>query len=62
MEKFKVKNLPLSWRNYKFMVIRDCGNNEYWYYGIYNELPIAHKAANEIGNGILVETKQVEQI
>ena len=65
---YQVKNIDNSnWREYKYMVIRDCSdeqapNNGFWYWGSYNDLAVAHQEANELCNGVLVETVNVEPI
>lgn len=60
---YKVNNLSGNWKNYKYTVIRDCRdtNEGLWYYGSYNSLQLAQEAYKEIGNGIIVETTQIEQ-
>jgi len=59
---YKVKNLPANYMIYPYAiytVIRDCGDDGYWYYGSYEDITTAHKAANEIGNGLIIETSKI---
>lgn len=60
---YKVNNLSGNWKNYKYTVIRDCRdtNDGLWYYCSYDSLQLAQEAYKEIGNGIIVETTQIEQ-
>lgn len=60
---YKVNNLEGNWKDYKYTVIRDCRdtNEGWWYYGSYNSLQLAQQAYNEINNGWIVETSQIEQ-
>ena len=65
---YHVKNIGESnWRDRKYMVIRDCRNEEapndgWWYYCTCNSLTLAQEALNEIGNGLIVETSEVEPV
>lgn len=65
---YQVKNIgEKNWRDRKFMVIRDCRNEKapndgWWYYCTYNNLTSAQEALNEIGNGLIVETSEVEPV
>ena len=67
-KKFKVKNIDRpDWREHPFMVIRDCRyekthDDGYWYWGSYDELITAYIEATELCNGLLVSTKEVEEI
>jgi adenosyl cobinamide kinase/adenosyl cobinamide phosphate guanylyltransferase len=56
---YKVNNLSNTYHNYKYAVIRDCNTDGYWYYGAYNNLQQAIQVANEIGNGVVVETNEI---
>lgn len=61
---YSVKNKPLNWKNHKYTVIRDCRNEEgpakgFWYYGGYDSLQLAQEAKNELGNGWIVETSDI---
>ena len=59
---YKVNNLSATYANYKYVVIRDCTdtNEGYWYYGATNNLVEAQEAAAEIGNGLVVESQDIE--
>lgn len=61
---FKVNNLSETYANYKYVVIRDCTetNEGYWYYGAYNDIVAAYQIACAIGNGLIVESQDVEQV
>ena len=58
---YKVNNLSATYANYKYVVIRDCTNEGYWYYGVYNDIVAAQQAAAEIDNGLVVEPQDIEQ-
>lgn len=60
MKKFKVYNTTTTFTNYKYAVIRDCGEHGYWYYGAYNDLLTAQTVANDLCNGVVVETESIE--
>jgi hypothetical protein len=59
---YTVNNLLADWRNYKYTVIRDCRdtNEGWWYYTSCNSLELAQEACNEINNGWIVETSQIQ--
>ena len=65
---YNVKNIDhADYKNYTYMVIRDCNNEEapndgYWYWGSYNDLMTAYNEANSLCNGLLVETKDVVSV
>lgn len=64
---YQVKNCPNWVHNHKYTVIRDCRNeqapnNGYWFYGSYNSLLMAQEALNEINNGLIVESEEVEMV
>jgi len=67
MAHYSVKNIDHEdWRKHPYMVIRDCRNEKapndgFWYYGSYDDVSIACNEANDIGNGVLVETSQVDE-
>ena len=67
-KKYKVKNIDRpDWKEYQFMVIRDCRdekapNDGFWYWGSYDELVTAYIEAQELSNGLLVCTNEVEEI
>lgn len=56
---YSVNNVSKSYANHKYAVIRECGY-EYWYYGSYNSLEQAQDVCNEIGNGLVVESKNIK--
>jgi hypothetical protein len=56
---YNVNNVSKDFLNYKYSVIRDC-DGEYWYYGSYNSLEQAQDVCNEIGNGLIVESKNIK--
>ena len=58
---YKVNNLSATYANYKYVVIRDCANEGYWYYGATNNLVRAQEIAAEIGNGFVVEPQDIEK-
>ena len=60
---YTVNNLSGNWKNYKYTVIRDCRdtNEGWWYYGSYNSLQLAQEAYNEINNGWIVETENIQE-
>ena len=51
----EVKNLPKRDSFEAYIVARVC-ENELWYYGTYAEASRAEYVANEIGNGIVLQT------
>ena len=71
---YKVNNIDRSdWKEYKYMVIRDCVDDleeyyngdekfRYWYWGSYDDLGVAHNEASELCNGLLVETENVVKL
>lgn len=52
-----INNYP-SYELDKYTVIRG-SNHEFWFYGTYDDLDKAVKAAEEIGNGYVIQTKGV---
>ena len=63
----KVRNMPKGYTDYKYIVVRDCMQEVgpyrgYWYYGGYDDLTFASQVSREIGNGLLVEPKDIEPI
>ena len=67
MKKYYVKNMSKNYRNYKYTVVRDCTNeqepnNGYWYWCSYNDLILAQEACRECGNGIVVESENIEPL
>ena len=52
--KYKIKNLPHTSTNYKYIVCRFKDDNV-WYWGCYNNLKRANDAAKSI-NGIIFST------
>ena len=61
---YTVNNLPEDWKNYKYTVIRDCRdtNEGWWYWDSYNSVRLAQEACNEISNGYIVETSQIQEV
>lgn len=61
---YTVNNLPEDWRNYKYTVIRDCRDTDegWWYWDSYNSVRLAQEACNDIGNGYIVETSQIQEV
>ena len=64
MKKYYVKNMLKNYRNYKYVVVRDCTNeqepfNGYYYWCSYNDLILAQEACRECGNGFVVESENV---
>ena len=57
----KVNNVSADYMNYKYVVVRDCAVEGLWFYGGYNNLKTAQQVAWEIGNGLVVETQDIEQ-
>ena len=62
-----VKNVHASYSNHKYTVIRDCNNEErpnngYWYWCSYDDLKLAYEAARELGNGLVVESENINPI
>ena len=64
---YHVKNLNKHYRDYKYVVVRDCTNERashpgYYYWGVYNDLMTAQRACDECGNGFVVESENVEAL
>ena len=64
---YDVKNVHTSYSNHKYTVIRDCNNEAapndgYWYWCSYDDLNRAYEAARELGNGLVVESEDVNPI
>ena len=57
-----IKNLPARFceyiNYYRYTVVRECPDGNY-YYGVYNNIEYASRVAREIGNGFIVESKNV---
>lgn len=57
-----IKNLPARFseyiNDYHYTVARECPDGN-WYYGIYNNIEYASRVARRIGNGFIVESKNV---
>lgn len=57
-----VKNLPIKFNEYKaeypYTVVRECPDGN-WYYGVYNNVEYASRVATNIGNGLVVESKNI---
>lgn len=56
---YKVNNLPLGTSG-KYTIIRK-SEDEYYYYGDFEDLARASEIASEIDNGIVVESKDVKR-
>ena len=60
--KYIIKNLPVRFseyiNDYPYTVVRECPDGN-WYYGIYNNIEYASRVAKSIGNGFIVESKNV---
>ena len=64
MKKYYVKNMSKNYRNYKYVVVRDCTNEPepydgYYYWCSYNDLILAQEACRECGNGFIVESENI---
>lgn len=64
---YNVKNVHPSYANHPYTVIRDCyneaaPNNGYWYWCSYDDIVLAQRAANDIGNGLIVESKDINPV
>ena len=64
---YEVKNCPSSFIKHKYTVIRNSNdeaapNNGYWYWGSYDKLELAYEAANDLPNGMLVESEMIVAI
>ena len=57
-----IKNLPNRFseyiNDYPYTVVRECPDGNY-YYGVYNNIEYASRVAKSIGNGFIVESKNV---
>lgn len=57
---YQVNNVSKNFQNWKYIIIRKVVNdktneNEYWYYGGYNNIVLAQEVINkELNNGILI--------
>ena len=58
---YNVNNVSKSYLDYQFSVIRYC-DGEYWYYGSYDTIEQAQIACNEIDNGLIVESQNIEVV
>lgn len=62
MKRYVIKNLPARFseyiNDYMYTVARECPDGN-WYYGVYNNIEYASRVAREIGNGFVVESKNV---
>lgn len=64
---YEVKNCDPNFCNHKYTVIRNCNdeaapNNGYWYWCSYDDIVFAQYAANDLPNGILVESEMIVAI
>ena len=50
-----INNLPDYAKEYKYIVTREC-ENEFWFYGAFNESDRANRAAEEV-NGVVFTNK-----
>ena len=61
-ERYIIKNLPARFseyiNDYRYTVARKCPDGN-WYYGIYNNIEYASHVARSIGNGFIVQSKNV---
>ena len=61
-ERYIIKNLPNRFSEYindqPYTVVRECPDGN-WYYGIDNNIEYASRVARNIGNGFIVESKNV---
>ena len=67
MKKYDVKNMSKNFRKYRYVVVRDCTNEQepydgYYYWCSYNDLILAQEACRECGNGIVVESENIVPI
>lgn len=53
----KVNNLPENFKNYRWVVVRECGG--YWFWGAYNDIDEMRKHKFEIGGESFL-TSEVE--
>ena len=58
---YYVNNVSKSYLNHQFSVIRYC-DDEYWYYCSYDTFKQAQAACNEIDNGLIVESQNIEVV
>lgn len=58
---YNVNNVSKSYENHKFSVIRYC-DGEYWYYCSYDTIEQAQIACNELDNGLIVESQNIEVV
>ena len=60
--RYIIKNLPNRFseyiNDYPYTVVRECPDGNY-YYGVYNNIKYASHIAREIGNGFIVESKNI---
>ena len=60
--RYIIKNLPPRFsehiNDYPYIVVRECPDGNY-YYGVYNNITYASHVARSIGNGFIVESKNV---
>lgn len=45
----------------RYAVVRNC-EGEYWYYGTYDDFARANSVANEIGNGFVCPTSEINSV
>lgn len=50
-----INNLPTYANEYKYIVAREC-DNEFWFYGAFDESDRANRAAKEVG-GVVFTNK-----
>ena len=58
---YSVNNVSSGYENHKFTVIRCC-DGEYWYYCSYDTIEKAQIACNELDNGLIVESQNIEVV
>lgn len=51
----EIQNVPEYAKNHKYIIVRQL-DNDYWFYGAYDEVEQAQKIAQEI-NGLVKEQK-----
>lgn len=58
-----VKNLPKNFNEYRteypYTVVRECPDGN-WYFGVYNNIEYASRVVKTIGNGIVVESENID--
>lgn len=58
--KIEVNNIPEYAEFYKYIVASVCGN-ELWFYGAYNGIQEAHKAANAISPAVVLVNEDLKK-